>query len=115
MVDSEDLKLDMVPGDDAEDGIIELTQMVEDDPSHGDVIDLTEPAAETDLENFSRSEDLDEKSVVSEDDIRRLLEQTLSEKYGDYVQTLLADTIRTVVEKEMESIKRRLLKGLAGE
>ena len=114
MVDMQDIKMDDIPEIDPDGEIIELTQIVDDDPLLDDVIELTDPVIEDDVSAESPKEMTPEAGIdVSEDTVRRVLEKIIDEKYGHRMEALFSEMIYKAVEKEMERIKKSFLAVLA--
>ncbi|SMC87277.1 hypothetical protein SAMN02746065_11319 [Desulfocicer vacuolatum DSM 3385] len=112
MVNPEDLKLDDVQDFDPDGEIIELTQIVDEDESLDDVIELTEPIQDDDPSAPVIEKTVTGDEAVSHEQVCRALEKIIEEKYGHRMDALFSEVIEKVVTKEMDAIKNSLLKVL---
>ena len=115
MVDSEDLKMDNVPELDLDGDIIELTQIVDENKLVDDngIIELTEQLVQVDESDPISGTSIENEDLISQIQIRSVLEKIIEEKYGHRMEELFSDIIHKVVEKEMEKIKNSLFSALA--
>jgi len=109
----------MVDNTEQDDGIIELTQVVEDDfsdTSDQDVIELMD--IDTQIEETDSGVPVSGipvaaiESTITQEQVDAALERVIEKKFAKKIDKILLEVMEKVLEKEMADIRKRLQKDL---
>jgi len=100
----------MVDNTEQDDGIIELTQVVDEDSydePDQDIIELTD--VNTQIEETKES---DLESTITREQVDAALERVIEKKFAVKIEKILFEVMEKVLEKEIADIRKRLQKDL---